>query len=82
MGRPYADQWEEGFSRLQDYVERHGDARVPASYAVDGYSLGAWVNTQRITYANGVLDADRLDRLEKPAWLVVGPVCRSVGGGF
>ena len=26
---PVADQWEEGFSRLLDYVERHGDARVP-----------------------------------------------------
>lgn len=34
------DNWEEGFSRLQDYVERHGDARVPQPYTVDGYPLG------------------------------------------
>ena len=40
---PVADQWEEGFSRLLDYVERHGDARVPKSYTVDGYPLGEWV---------------------------------------
>ena len=44
---PVADQWEEGFSRLLDYVERHGDARVPESYTVDGYPLGAWVSRQR-----------------------------------
>ena len=42
-----ADQWEEGFGRLLDYVERHGDARVPQSYTVDGYKLGQWVNAQR-----------------------------------
>jgi hypothetical protein len=37
---PYADRWEEGFSRLSHYIERHGDARVPVSYTVDGYRLG------------------------------------------
>ena len=40
---PRADRWEEGFSRLTEYVERHGNARVPQSYKVDGYPLGAWV---------------------------------------
>ena len=44
---PFADQWEEGFSRLLDYVERNGDARVPQSYTVDGYKLGQWVGMQR-----------------------------------
>src|SRR5262249_29450442 len=34
---PYADKWEQGFSRLEDYVKRHGDARVPQSYTVDDY---------------------------------------------
>ncbi len=46
MGHP-ADQWEEGFSRLLDYVERHGDARVPHAYVVDDYQLGMWVDKQR-----------------------------------
>ncbi len=41
-----------------DYVERHGDARVPQSFTVDGYRLGAWVNSQRTDHANGALDAD------------------------
>jgi hypothetical protein len=43
----YADQWEEGFRRLLDYVERHGDARVPLAHEMDGFNLGVWVNTQR-----------------------------------
>ena len=50
---PSADQWEEGYSRLLDYVEHHGDARVPASYTVDGYRLGAWVGSQRAKHAKG-----------------------------
>ena len=48
---PYADRWEEGFSQLQRYLERHGDARVPQSYTVDDYKLGHWVNKQRSNYA-------------------------------
>jgi superfamily II DNA or RNA helicase len=64
-----ADKWEEGFSRLLQYVEHHGDARVPASYRADGYPLGAWVGTSRSDYINGTLDADRQRRLEAlPGW--------------
>ena len=62
---PKADQWEEGFSRLLDYVEHHGDARVPFSYTVDGYQLGWWVKTQRNRQAAGTLDADRQHRLQE-----------------
>ncbi len=60
-----AGQWEEGFSRLVDYVERNGDARVPRSCTIDGYRLGAWVNSQRTLYAKDTLDADRQQRLQK-----------------
>jgi hypothetical protein len=67
---PRADQWEEGFSRLQDYVQRHGDARVPGSYTVDGYKLGGWVKTQRRLHAKGTLNADRQHRLgDLPGWI-------------
>lgn len=59
-----ADQWEEGFSRLVDYVERHGDARVPQSYRADGYRLGGWVQNQRTKYREGTLDIDRQQRLQ------------------
>ena len=66
---PVADQWEEGFSQLLEYVERHGDARVPQSYTVDGYQLGKWVKHQRYCHRKGTLDADRQRRLQKlPGW--------------
>jgi hypothetical protein len=66
---PYADRWEVGFSRLQDYVMRHGDARVPRSYSDDDYPLGSWVTTQRQNHKNGTLDADRERRLQDlPGW--------------
>jgi helicase associated protein len=66
---PHADRWEEGFRNLRRYVESHGDARVPLSYAVDGYKLGRWVNKQRANHAKGTLDADRQRRLQDlPGW--------------
>jgi hypothetical protein len=67
--KPHADKWEEGFNRLQDYVERTGHARAPTSYTNDGYRLGQWVNTQRSRYTKGTLDAERQHRLENlPGW--------------
>jgi superfamily II DNA or RNA helicase len=66
---PLDAQWEEGFRRLQAYVEACGDARVPSSHKADGYNLGGWVSIQRGRYAKGTLDPDRRDRLEVlPAW--------------
>jgi superfamily II DNA or RNA helicase len=64
-----ADLWEEGFRRLLDYVERHGDARVPRSYTVEGYQLSAWIGTQRTNRGKGALDGDRERRLQElPGW--------------
>jgi ribosomal protein L7Ae-like RNA K-turn-binding protein len=66
---PYAAQWEQGFSRILEYVDQNGDALVPRSCTVDGYPLGKWVNKQRISYIRGTLDADRRQRLEDlPGW--------------
>jgi superfamily II DNA or RNA helicase len=63
--KPFADQWEEGFTKLLDYVKRHGDARMPQAYKADGYRLGAWIDRQRSNYAKGTLDPDRQHRLEE-----------------
>jgi Helicase associated domain len=61
------DQWEDGYVRLLEYVDRHGDARVPRAHEVDGYRLGAWVNNTRNRRANGI--PERQERLEKlPGW--------------
>jgi Helicase associated domain len=64
-----ADRWEQGLSRVLDYVKQNGDALVPYAFTVDGYPLGKWVKKQRGSYANGILDADRRKRLEElPGW--------------
>ncbi|CPR10900.1 helicase-associated [Mycobacterium bohemicum DSM 44277] len=64
-----ADKWEQGFRRLLEYVERHGRARVPQSYTVDGYRLGSWCQLQRSNYAEGILEGDRKRRLKDlPGW--------------
>ena len=64
-----ADRWEEGFSHLLGYVERHGHARVPQSYKVDGFNLGLWVSEQRTRYGKSVLNPDRQRRLKDlPGW--------------
>ena len=66
---PMADQWEEGFGRLLEFIEHHGSARVPVSYSIDGYRLGRWVHTQRTFHAKDRMEADRERRLQNmPGW--------------
>jgi superfamily II DNA or RNA helicase len=63
-------QWEQGFRRLQSYIDEHGDAEVPADYTIEGYRLGAWVGQQRVLFANGSLDPERKKRLDRlPEWV-------------
>ena len=54
---------DQGFGRLVEYVERHGHARVPQPYTVDGYRLGAWVAWQRHKNRDGSLEPVRRQRL-------------------
>jgi hypothetical protein len=50
-------------------ADRHGHARVPFVYTVDGYKLGWWVNMQRSNYTEGHPDAERARRLQElPGW--------------
>ncbi|MGW4847393.1 helicase associated domain-containing protein [Nocardia brasiliensis] len=60
---PYTDRWELGFAHLFTYVEKHGHARVPRAYEVDGYRLGGWCKTQRTAHAKGSLSTERYERL-------------------
>ncbi len=66
---PSGEAWEEAFTKLRQYVDRVGDARVPQSHQEDGFGLGNWVSNQRRDYARGELDADRQRRLGGlPMW--------------
>ncbi len=60
---PKADSWGRAYELLLEYVNENGDALVPQSYVVDGFSLGAWVAAQRRNHAKGTLTGDREKRL-------------------
>ncbi len=62
--------WEEGFAKLESFVEREGQARVPRKYRdAGGYRLGDWVITQRHVFQQGTLEPERCARLDAvPGW--------------
>jgi hypothetical protein len=64
-GDALVDKWDEGYQRTAEYAARHQTACVPFSHKTDdGYSLGSWVITQRVAYAQEKLSLDRQHRLE------------------
>ncbi|AQT80275.1 hypothetical protein B1R94_14900 [Mycolicibacterium litorale] len=64
-----AEQWEEGFRQLKLYVDQHGDARVPKTFVIDGFTLGVWVAVQRRSFSRGTMEVERRKRLEAlPSW--------------
>ena len=66
---PHNAKWEEGFRRLKDYVKKYGSPNVPRAYRIDGYPLGAWVDTKRTEFRKGQLSAERQALLEEiTAW--------------
>ena len=44
---PLTEQWEEGFSKLQQFQEREGHCKVPNGHKEGDLALGTWVSTQR-----------------------------------
>ena len=57
------DKWQEGFSKLEQFLAREGHCRVPTSHKENGYKLGAWVSNQRSKKAN--MYSERIDRLDE-----------------
>jgi hypothetical protein len=66
---PMESDWDKSFARLEDFVRRHGHAKVPRGLVESGFSLGGWVSQQRAHYRVGRLRSDRIARLEGlPGW--------------
>ncbi len=59
--------WDAMYAMAKEYYEEHGNLEIPGNYATaDGYSLGAWVVTQRKVYSGktaGVLSAEQVAKL-------------------
>lgn len=61
------------YKLAKKYYEHYDNLKIPRSfktvngYEVDekGYTLGAWINTQRFSYKKGTLFEDRIEKLEK-----------------
>ena len=62
------EPWMFWYGLLQAFVDEHGHSRVSGKYKTDdGYSLGQWVNRQRM--AKDKMDSDHQERLEAlPEW--------------
>jgi hypothetical protein len=67
---PHVDSWERAFQLVEQYAEANGNTRVPDSYRVEDFGLGAWVVIQRGAYRKGKLTAERVRRFESlPGWV-------------
>ena len=67
---PKEAAWWNGYALLEQYVQREGNARVPATHIEDGYALGLYVGKQRRRYHEGTLSPERTRHLESiPQWL-------------
>jgi hypothetical protein len=75
---PNSDRWERNFLALQQYAQRTGHSRVPASH-VELYEgrntpIGAWVGYMRQRYRNGILPQQRMTQLESIIGWTWGPL--------
>ena len=59
---PWAEAWEEGFSKLLQFKESEGHCLVPATHKLGGFRLGQWVMHQRI--AKDSISTERKQRLD------------------
>lgn len=72
-------KWEDGFIRLQNYLEAHG-RMPPLDYVEDnGYRLGAWAQQQRHLRKKGTLAVGRISRLDAIDGWKWDPRARSSG---
>jgi hypothetical protein len=64
---PSDQAWEEMFSVLQEYRDKHGHTNVPEQWE-ENKRLANWVQSQRHRHRKGKLPADRVRRLDEIAF--------------
>jgi hypothetical protein len=67
---PKQAAWTANYLLLCDYANENGHAKVPDHYRYRETQLGKWVGKQRQNFKRGLLEAERIDLLEKlPGWV-------------
>jgi superfamily II DNA or RNA helicase len=75
--------WEVGFKFLEEYVLKHGHARVPASYkSEDEFKLGNWIRSRRTDKKNKKLPLDKIELLESVTGWIWDPFETAFQEGF
>ena len=67
------DTWNKMYELAKKYYEHYDNLKIPKMFKtingyeidVEGYNLGAWINTQRFSYKKGTLFEDRIEKLEE-----------------
>ncbi|MDF6103932.1 helicase (plasmid) [Gordonia sp. JH63] len=71
-GRRRADdrRFDAGIAHLHRYVAAHGSSLPPRDATIDGFRIGAWVDSRRTDYRLGRLTPERIRRIETefPDW--------------
>ena len=58
-------QWERQYQLAVLYYHEHGDLDIPSAYMTkEGVKLGRWLQRMRRDYKKGILEKDRIERLE------------------
>ena len=58
------ERWQIGFLHAKEYKSVYGDTDILSSYiSPDGYRLGDWSRAQKRSFKNGVLSAERQQKL-------------------
>jgi superfamily II DNA or RNA helicase len=67
---PKQAAWTTNYLMLCEFVQEYGHAKVPDHYRHLETQLGKWVGKQRQKFKNGLLEAERINLLEKlPGWI-------------
>ena len=70
MWNPKQAAWTTNYLMLCEFVQEHGHAKVPDHYRHLETQLGKWVGKQRQKFKKGLLEAERINLLEKlPGWI-------------
>jgi superfamily II DNA or RNA helicase len=74
---PHSESWEVFFELLKVFAGENGHALVPQKSLYKNQDLASWVNSQRTRYKKGLLETNRIEKLESVAGWSWDPLAES-----